>query len=218
MWQVNSCLFFLATPSSLTFLLCIVCSQAGGSFAVPFQYGWHDSYCSWALDSDDDNSERDSDCIGKVWTSEVDAEMARIGSLRPKSKPKAKRKPAKKRAAKEPGKRQSPDTCDEDGKPAALDRDAVQGARPSKTRKTMGEQTVTSSAGVVTQDTDGEAANPLSFSELKALLLTLRSNRALYEEYYGKTIAVPCKIDGAGEGVFNVVKAADYCGTIFTYN
>ena len=52
-------------------------------------------------------------------------------------------------------------------------------------------------------------SNP-SFSELKTILQTLRSNRALYEQYYGKIITVPCKINYAtsDENVFNIVKSS----------
>jgi len=50
-------------------------------------------------------------------------------------------------------------------------------------------------------------SNP-SFSELKSLLQSLRSDRKLYEQYYGKVITVPCKIDyAANEKVFNIARA-----------
>ena len=55
-----------------------------------------------------------------------------------------------------------------------------------------------------------------SFSELKELLGSLRSNRALYDQYYGKVITVPCKIsDGGkpGDKFFNIVKANRYDGS-----
>lgn len=47
----------------------------------------------------------------------------------------------------------------------------------------------------------------LSFTEMKALLQSLRSNRALYEQNYGKTFIVPCKIKKDGtDRIFNIVK------------
>jgi len=52
-----------------------------------------------------------------------------------------------------------------------------------------------------------------SFSELKELLQSLRSNRTLYDQYYGKVITVPCKISDSGEQDdkhFNIVKANSY--------
>lgn len=55
-------------------------------------------------------------------------------------------------------------------------------------------------------------SNP-SFSELRTLLQSLRTNRALYDQYYGKVITVPCKISDSGEQGdkdFNIVKANSY--------
>ena len=52
-----------------------------------------------------------------------------------------------------------------------------------------------------------------SFSELRSLLQSLRSNRSLYDKYYGKIITVPCKISDSGEQddkFFNIVKANRY--------
>eukprot|EP00986_Skeletonema_menzelii_P003817 scaffold1249_cov127-Skeletonema_menzelii.AAC.4 len=50
----------------------------------------------------------------------------------------------------------------------------------------------------------------LSFSEFKALMQSLRHNRVLYEEYYGKEIIVLCKISpGNDNKIFNVVKGGD---------
>jgi hypothetical protein len=47
----------------------------------------------------------------------------------------------------------------------------------------------------------------LSFFEFKSLLQSLRHNRILYEEYYGKEIIVLCKISSSNENkVFNIVK------------
>ena len=50
------------------------------------------------------------------------------------------------------------------------------------------------------------SSNP-SFAELKALLQSLRKDRALYEQYYGKVITVPCKITTDENKEFNIVKA-----------
>ena len=51
------------------------------------------------------------------------------------------------------------------------------------------------------------SSNP-SFAELKVLLQSLRKDRALYEQYYGKVITVPCKITTAQDDKeFNIVKA-----------
>lgn len=52
-------------------------------------------------------------------------------------------------------------------------------------------------------------SNP-SFSELKAILFALRSNRELYERYCGKIITVPCKMNDSGshENLFNIVKSS----------
>ena len=52
-------------------------------------------------------------------------------------------------------------------------------------------------------------SNP-SFSELKTILQSLPSNRALYEQFYGKIITVPCKMNDTGshENVFNIVKSS----------
>ncbi len=52
-------------------------------------------------------------------------------------------------------------------------------------------------------------SNP-SFSELKTILQSLPSNRALYEQFYGKIITVPCKMNDAcsHENVFNIVKSS----------
>ena len=52
-------------------------------------------------------------------------------------------------------------------------------------------------------------SNP-SFSELKTILQSLPSNRALYEQIYGKIITVPCKMNDSGshENVFNIVKSS----------
>lgn len=47
----------------------------------------------------------------------------------------------------------------------------------------------------------------LSFSEFKSLMQSLRHNRVLYEQYYGKEIVVLCKISSGSENkVFNIVK------------
>jgi hypothetical protein len=47
----------------------------------------------------------------------------------------------------------------------------------------------------------------LSFSEFKALMQSLRHNRVLYEEHYGKEMIVLCKIKPGNEKtVFNIVK------------
>ncbi|KAL7554883.1 hypothetical protein ACHAWF_018429 [Thalassiosira exigua] len=52
-------------------------------------------------------------------------------------------------------------------------------------------------------------SNP-SFSELISMLQSVRSDRALYERYYGRVITVPCKINGkdSKDNVFNIVKSA----------
>ena len=51
-------------------------------------------------------------------------------------------------------------------------------------------------------------SNP-SFLELKLILQELRTNRALYEQYYDRIITVPCKMEDSGskDKVFNIVKA-----------
>lgn len=51
-------------------------------------------------------------------------------------------------------------------------------------------------------------SNP-SFLELKSILQELRTNRALYEQYYDRIITVPCKMEDSGskDKVFNIVKA-----------
>ena len=50
----------------------------------------------------------------------------------------------------------------------------------------------------------------LSFTEFKNLMQSLRHDRVLYEEYYGKEIIVLCKISPGNENkVFNVVKGGD---------
>jgi hypothetical protein len=47
----------------------------------------------------------------------------------------------------------------------------------------------------------------LSFSEFKSLMQSLRHNKVLYEQYYGKEIVVLCKISSGSENkVFNIVK------------
>ena len=45
--------------------------------------------------------------------------------------------------------------------------------------------------------------------ELKSILNEIRTNRALYEQYYDKVITVPCKMEDSGskDKVFNVIKA-----------
>ena len=51
-------------------------------------------------------------------------------------------------------------------------------------------------------------SNP-SFSELKSILQTLLTDRALYEQYYGKVITVPCKMNNSGhDKEFNIVKSS----------
>jgi hypothetical protein len=70
----------------------------------------------------------------------------------------------------------------------------------------------TPSISISTQPTSVSASaftsNP-SFLELKSILQELRTNRALYEEYYDKIITVPCKMEDSGskDKVFNIVKA-----------
>ena len=76
-------------------------------------------------------------------------------------------------------------------------------------------QVVISTAGSSSNITPNSNANNsksglsgiLSFSEFKALMQSLRHNRVVYEEHYGKEIIVLCKISPGNENkVFNVVK------------
>jgi len=46
-----------------------------------------------------------------------------------------------------------------------------------------------------------------SFGELKSILSLLRSDRAMYEQYYDKIITVPCKLENSENAVFNIVKS-----------
>jgi hypothetical protein len=68
-------------------------------------------------------------------------------------------------------------------------------------------------ANISTNTTTTFTSNP-SFSELKLILQSLRSNRALYEEYYGKIITVPCKMSdsSSSENLFNIVKSSQQDG------
>ncbi|KAL7532760.1 hypothetical protein ACHAXR_004831 [Thalassiosira sp. AJA248-18] len=63
-----------------------------------------------------------------------------------------------------------------------------------------------SATNATTTPSNTFTSNP-SFSELKSILQSLRSNRSLYEQYYGKVITVPCKMDNGPSKVFNIIKA-----------
>lgn len=49
-------------------------------------------------------------------------------------------------------------------------------------------------------------SNP-SFWEFKSILALLRSDRAMYEQYYDKIITVPCKLENSTNAVFNIIKS-----------
>jgi len=77
---------------------------------------------------------------------------------------------------------------------------------PAATNNNTSQQKVASSSSTSFN------SNP-SFSELRSLLQSLRSNRALYDQYYGKVITVPCKISDSSEQEdkhFNIVKSNSY--------
>ncbi len=70
--------------------------EMGGYFAVPFKYGSAGGAHAW-YDSDDDSDNKDS--IGREWAREVDEEMKRIDSLKPKKAAKGKKRKAPSKAS-----------------------------------------------------------------------------------------------------------------------
>ena len=80
--------------------------------------------------------------------------------------------------------------------------------RPSATQSnssTTAGQAVAASSSATASTPSSFTSNP-SFTELKSIMQSLRSNRALYEQYHGKTITVPSKIFNTNDNVFNIVK------------
>ncbi|KAL7458823.1 hypothetical protein ACHAWC_010501 [Mediolabrus comicus] len=71
--------------------------EMGGYFAVPFKYGSAGGAHSAWYDSDDDSDDKTS--IGREWAREVDEEMKRIDSLKPKKAAKGRKRKAPSKAS-----------------------------------------------------------------------------------------------------------------------
>mmetsp|Transcript_21651 Transcript_21651/g.40813 ORF Transcript_21651/g.40813 Transcript_21651/m.40813 type:complete len:387 (+) Transcript_21651:299-1459(+) len=78
--------------------------------------------------------------------------------------------------------------------------------RPSTSSPSAPKPTSTTIAAITLTPPSSFTLNP-SFSELKSILQSLRTDRTLYKRYHGKIITVPCKMDSGPSKVFNIVKA-----------
>jgi len=93
-----------------------------------------------------------------------------------------------------------------------IDDDSPPKANPYASLRPPAATNNTSQQQVSSSSSTSFNSNP-SFSELRSLLQSLRSNRALYDQYYGKVITVPCKISDSSEQEdkhFNIVKSNSY--------
>jgi len=79
--------------------------------------------------------------------------------------------------------------------------------RPSTSPPSAPKPTSTMIAATTLTPPSSFTSNP-SFSELKSILQSLRTDRTLYKRYHGKIITVPCKMDSGPSKVFNIVKAS----------